>query len=1363
MSSQKLQVTLSATDEITPTTKTIIASLEQFLNQLKLTDAGLTGIQGKMRTAFAATGATQLFPTQQMTQFSAGLAQVGTNLDATSSKVQASTSKFAAFGSALLQNGTAFGVAGASAFGLFNAIDNLEKVQLRASTATLRSTTATTTLASAELALSNAKASGTASTEQIAILEAKVSDARERVAVTTERAAIFQQDYTEALAGLALQVGPQAIAVVGSLATVYQTISQTFAKQGGVINALRTAFAGLSTTQAATAAGAFTMGGAFNSMAESEVVATAATRGLSTAMKGLLISTGIGAVIAVGAAVFETMSAAAEKTDTTVQDLSTSVGDFGTAGTGAVEEVDTGLKTLLQSMTEVENKAKTMSFVFKGSVQEVTQAQAEAARIQQEQLFGANIDPTFQINKLKAAREQIVKGIAQQGKMGFDTTGLQKDVDDIDKKVAKFQATIDLNNKNMAIASAVTAAWDAQLAAAGGDVNKATGYSSSWLAVNKAAVETENQRVKSLEELAAEMQINIPTTVQGSKAMEDYLGKILGFPVATEKATKAEVTYSEALTKARAETQLSNEEAAKMTVAKEQAVAHNLLMTQSLAGEATALATTTGQQQAFNDVIVTGIQGLNDQAIGLHLMADANAVATQQTAAAIQAAGEEVIALTNLGAIYDGSATSLLALTKAKVAGVTSAQQFVTQAELEATTLEANTAALQEFITVNEGIQIPPWITVTPELLKKIQTEIAATGGAFGTLATAMNEAMAPALASIDKLVNAESMKEFKKAFKELPGIEDFSKNTRNALMDIEKDMNMAQTRFKEFGTDWNQLVIGITRGASGKALADLGANLKKDFESFSKIDVTGLTKVFDPVMEFLDGLSGTKLRTEGPKLAGVVDDIMKAFESGQTIDWNEMNSLIIANADAFAKFPDIFSKIVAQGNPSAQAIEAVNTASAKLFALQPPAWLSDPQKNFLGLSAEQIAHQQGQDDTTKDKTAAEVPGPVKATDFDTKKAAIIKEITDIGTTVVAPTAIPAPDATAFTNAMNTLLLIPADFTARFNQAFVGLVVPAPTTDAFAAGLKGVVDQAALAAQLIIASFSALTIPAPITDTFVTGIGKISEVVLAVNTDMSVLSTPLVIPAPNTDAFTGAFDTLATDVVGSLQEIVDFVADDLTTSFADIDETISGDVTDAFDTLATDATDSLQEIVDFLNDDMVTGFENMGEAGTQAGSDVSSAMDDIGSAASSAESEVQSLISALNSIPTDITVTIHIKVVGDPSGGVKGGAEGYHGLVDEPTVFLAGEKGEERVDIKPLSGPDTAGFKDERSLQMIPDPGKLPSTPVLTPYTYSQPPATTGNPSPIIANITIPVYVNGQYQGTQQTTKILRDMGAFLG
>jgi hypothetical protein len=1348
MSGAKLQVTLSATDQITPTTKTIIASLEQFLNQLKLTDAGLTGIQGKMRTAFASTGATQLFPTQQITQFSAGLNQVGMNLDATGAKAQASTSKFAAFGSALMANGTAFGVAGASAFGLFNAIDNLEKVQLRASTATLRSTTATTALSTAELALANAKATGTASTEQIALLEQRVADARERVGVTTQRAAIFQQDYTEALAGLALQVGPQVIALGGSLAQVYTTLSNTFKAQGGFINVLKTAYQSLAGTQVASNVSGTASISIFRGMAAAEATATVATRGLSTAMKGLLAATGVGIAVVIGTSLFEAFSAGADEAKTNAEALGTTVDatgqkfdEFGNTVAGAVKDLPAGFKELETTMTDIgksnEDFAKqfvqNIAFIVNGTVKTISIAGAQAAETGRQQLESLNKLAEGQIHVLEAKQLMLKQAVISQKASGVDTTGVQAELDAIQPKIDSLKTSVIANNAEMAKSAPITNAFGSGVADLATKVDIGKAKMEEWF---KQQVANRIQLVGdliTLRDYAKAHGTEIPAAIQNDvAASKAWLAAHLGVgPLLKDEADKEKLSADSLEIKANA----------------------MRLVTAGYIGQTAAAAASVGELEAFNTVLTPGIVGLQQKAAALVQVQTANQVANATTIQTIQAYSEEIIALTNVGAIYDQSATSILALATAKAAGATAAQDFVTKIALERTTLDQTTASLLKYITGTEGIIIPANLTPTLGLLQEVQKEYDATGAAAITLAQANKTQLAPSFAVLADALGKSSVKEFNKSFKEIE-FGDIPNKLEKALQQGGQKMQKFAENAREIFNTTGALIEETMAGVINNKTFDAGIDsITKRLATLNKGQVEGI----QPIIEALKGLTELPIGEAAKQLAllnPVIELIAKNSADGKNsvTDINEELALFTkitsdsANVDAFAK----------STGGLAASMELLKTrvpTPADLASIERlhQQFLGKPQGPDESFKLDEKNGKDGKDGETV------VPAPTKATDFDTKKAAIIKEITDIGLTVVTPTVVPAPIATAFIAGLGALGDLVATAVPAINLAFTAIIVPSPNPIPFIAGLGQIQGLVAPVVTAINTAFI-ITVPAPITAPFVTGLAPLSNAVLAVITDMSLLQTPLVVPAPDVSSFTDAFTTAATDATDSLQEIIDFVADDLSTSFTDLGDLLSSDITDTFSQFATDSTDSLQEIVDFLNDDLTTAFTDLQSTGESVASAVATAMADITSAAQDAKSAVDDLISALNSIPTDITVTIHIKVVGDPSGGVKGGASGYHGMVDEPTMFLAGESGRERIDIQPLTQPDTSGFVDDtRQVQNIPSVGKTP-----TPPEYTQPPAMAGQMGPMVANITIPVYVNGQYQGTQQTTKILRDMGAFL-
>jgi hypothetical protein len=1383
-----MTVTLSATDNIGPTFKQLIPQVEAFLNSLKMGESGITAFEAKARTASVTikgafgeslAGTTG---TRGLTAFSAGLRQTGIDFTNTGTQAVAATSKFQQFGSALLQNGTAFGVAGASAFGLFNAIDNLEKVQLRASTSTLRASTATTALTQAENALATAKASGTATTEQIAILELRVSDARERVSVTTERAAIFQQDYTEALAGLALQVGPQAIALGGSLAQVYTVLNTTFAKGGGAINILKTAFASLMGTEAATTAGTLATSGAIRTIGTAAPIAATGVRTLSTAMKGLLIGTGVGAILAIGSAIAEMALTMQDANAATSEFAANSAESLGEAG-GSVKDFETSWQT---SMKNVETQASNSGSHIAMIMQKIADDTKQSLDTVKRETLQNMVDSKNLL--LKSAQQQLA-GIPQnmnlldaflsgKGLPEEQKAKLTKVIDEIkaDLKTLEPQlqsttdqfnamwlgsntganlllGTLSLVDKQMLMQSGSTGVViDDMKNLSTSAKDTASNISGPWVAAwHKGTISMD------VAKLAV---TNIIKEFFGlSKIpMDLLLGEVNNL---FKDGAKNSIAYADAVTKATAAQSISTEEAAKQAVAMQANIVHNDLMVRSLAGRSAAMTTTIAQDQAFNDIIVAGIAGLNEQAAAILTTRDANVAGNDAVKQAIINAGQEVIALTNLGAIYDGSATSLLALTKAKVAGATAAKDFVAQTALERTTMDQTTASLLQFITATEGINIKPNISVTLGLLKDIQKEMDATGNAAMTLAAANKEQLAPSFEVLADALAKTNTKEFNKAFKDIE-FGDIPNKLEKALQQGGQKMQKFAEKAREIFSLSGALVEEAMAGVINNKTFDAG--IDSITQRLSKLN-KGQAEGIQPIIAALKGLTELPMGEAASQLAKlnpVIELIAKNSKDGK-------NSVTDINEELA-----LFEKITKDtSGPDAMATSVGGMASSmELLKTRIP---TPGDLASIDRLRQQFLHPEkppGPDESfkldEKDGKDGEggtvVPAPTKAAGFDQAKQAIIDEVKTMFTKDPPPPAIiPAPNADAFTNAMNTLLLIPADFTTRFNAAFVGLIIPAPDQSVFANAMNTIALIPADIKLKFNTAFASLIIPAPITAPFVTGIGVISTTVAAVIKDISVLQTAVAIPAPDTTAFDDAFTQSAADAVTELDSIRAFVADDLTTGFSQFDDFVSGDVTDMFSQFATDSNDSLQEIVDFLNDDLTTAFEDLQSTAESVAEGVAGAMDDIGAAAASAEGEVQSLIDAINNIPTRVDITIFVGLEGP---GVAFLAGGYHGIVDKPTLLVVGEAGAERVDVSPATGPasDNLFIQGNDSRTGITNPLlQKDSGPIGMPLPYTQPPVVSGPVGPMVANITIPVYINGQYQGTQQTTKILRDMGAFLG
>jgi hypothetical protein len=231
----------------------------------------------------------------------AGFSTSVTNAD---TKITGFRAKLTQIGTAFSQNATSFGVATASIWGVYNAYDSLEKVQIRAHAAAQRVSTLETTIATLTLRRDQAVRRGNVSAEQLALLDDRITNAHNKLAVAQERNADLQQDVNEAWAAFASQVGPQAIAAGAS---IVQLVTNLRGSMTGIVPAIKGFFTsfvgGGNAINAASEAGLRNVTILKNMQTGMEGTKVA-TMGLSTAMKGLLIGGGIAAgIFAIGEAI----------------------------------------------------------------------------------------------------------------------------------------------------------------------------------------------------------------------------------------------------------------------------------------------------------------------------------------------------------------------------------------------------------------------------------------------------------------------------------------------------------------------------------------------------------------------------------------------------------------------------------------------------------------------------------------------------------------------------------------------------------------------------------------------------------------------------------------------------------------------------------------------------------------------------------------------------------------------------------------------------------------------------------------------------------------------------------------------------
>src|SRR4029078_100392 len=239
--------------------------------------------------------------TQTSQQASSGIGPAFSNLgNAISSgeqKVKSLSEKFAGLQNVISRQGAAFGTATASVWGIYNAYDSLEKVQLRASQSTVRVETLTTSLRSQEEQLRVARESGTLTAEQLAVKQERIADTTAKLTVAQQRQEIMQGDVNEAWAVFISLVGPQSVAAIGSISQLVAGLTQAGEGQVSVLGRMRGAFTSLISSLSLTRGSGLALNSTFQQMPVVAGAAEIGVRGLSGALKGLLIGTGIGAII----------------------------------------------------------------------------------------------------------------------------------------------------------------------------------------------------------------------------------------------------------------------------------------------------------------------------------------------------------------------------------------------------------------------------------------------------------------------------------------------------------------------------------------------------------------------------------------------------------------------------------------------------------------------------------------------------------------------------------------------------------------------------------------------------------------------------------------------------------------------------------------------------------------------------------------------------------------------------------------------------------------------------------------------------------------------------------------------------------
>jgi hypothetical protein len=358
------------------------------------------------------------------------------------------------------------------------------------------------------------------------------------------------------------------------------------------------------------------------------------------------------------------------------------------------------------------------------------------------------------------------------------------------------------------------------------------------------------------------------------------------------------------------------------------------------------------------------------------------------------------------------------------------------------------------------------------------------------------------------------------------------------------------------------------------------------------------------------------------------------------------------------------------------------------------------------------------------------IPAP-NTDNFTTGMAAIFAQLVTIAEAfdlmANTPLVIPAPNVDAFTKTFELLILIPGAFVEAFNQAMGGGGGAGGKKKKKGGGGGG----------------SGLVIPAPDTSGFIEGMGVAALSIDALAGAMAVMETvPMIIPAPNTDAFTAAFELLIQVPAAFIEAFNEAMGSGgggggkkkkkkgkggggtgLIIPAPDSTQFVQG-MTDAAQ-VAVDFTSTFLEIMSVVVDGFAAGGQGAEEfastfdsamsdadsAASSAASSIEGSMSTIADSAASAQDAVEQLGSAIDGLPSSKNINIHVGISGP---GVKYLAEGFHGIIDKPTLLIVGEAGPERVDVGQAGGKASGLFMD-RNLNVNPIMSSSEKTGIMGP------------------------------------------------
>jgi len=365
-------------------------------------------------TISQASSAVRIFG-RDTTQGAQGATQLKSMLDQANTSAKNLGTSVQTLGSGLTSSIAAYSAAAVSVFGLYNAFDNLEKVQQRADRSALAAQTAQTRLASLQENYNEQLAKGNLTAEEVSVQQQKIADAQERVTVSNQQAQIAAGDLNETMAGLALQTLPFVATAAVNVIQMITTMRAAFASQTVVTGALTTANLGLAASFRVMLMANLPLFAAITAGAAIVGAFAANLFGLRDAINGIGVAIGnalpflkpfldfLGGINAI-------FGNTSDSVDKSVTDISGSIGEMKTSAIASFGEVGVGIKkmqttisqeskAIIDNITNMQSALKTPNFEVDSTRAAVTLKETITSRLTELMGEDLNIPVGFSLDE----------------------------------------------------------------------------------------------------------------------------------------------------------------------------------------------------------------------------------------------------------------------------------------------------------------------------------------------------------------------------------------------------------------------------------------------------------------------------------------------------------------------------------------------------------------------------------------------------------------------------------------------------------------------------------------------------------------------------------------------------------------------------------------------------------------------------------------------------------------------------------------------------------------------------------------------------------------------------------------------------